>query len=52
MRGPVSSGEMSVREVEEYRAHPNVVRELGRGEAVAIERVPDSRVDLVAVAVV
>ena len=49
LRGPVSSGEMSVREVEEYRAHPNLIRELGRGEAVLIERAPESRVDLVAV---
>lgn len=49
LRGPVSRGEMSVREVEEYRAHPNLIRELGLGEAVVIERVPDSRIDLVAV---
>lgn len=47
---PTTGGELSVREVDEFRVSPNVIRELPRGRAVVIARVPVSNLDLVEVA--
>lgn len=42
--GDMGTGLSNIRQVEEYRVHPNTLKNLGQGQAVVIKKIPDNTV--------
>jgi hypothetical protein len=46
----IATGGRSLREVEEFNIHPNIIKSLRVGKCVCVKKYPQSRADLVNVA--